>query len=125
MLRKRLLESKWLVPVLTVVVIVAAIWGVLKMTEKVGENLAPIKPRVLIFGATWCQYCPRPEALQKLANDFPGVEVMHYDIDADKAESRQYHISKVPTFIVCSETKGCKTFHSLTALRAWLTNGEL
>ena len=122
MLRK--LADKLLVPTLTILIVAAAIWGLLKLSQKVGENLEPIKPRVLVFGAEWCHYCPRPEAVQKLADDFPNAQVEYYDVDKDKAKARTYHIKKVPTFIVCSETKGCKIFHSMPALRAWLTNGE-
>lgn len=122
MLRK--LADKLLVPCLTIAILVLVIWGVLRLTQAIGENLEPVKPRVLVFGASWCHACPSERALQQLQEDFPNVEVVHYDADMDTEQFEKYHIRTLPTLIVCGE-KGCKVFNSLVALRAWLTNGEI
>lgn len=81
----------------------------------------PPKPRILIFGATWCPYCPTESDIQKLANDFPTLEVQHIDVDENKALAEQYHIKTLPTFIVCTD-KGCLIFHTLQEVRKWLAN---
>lgn len=114
-----------LVPALTIAIIVLVIWGFLALTKKAGENLAPIKPRVLVFGASWCKYCPSERALQQLQDDFPQVEIEAYDADEDAEQFAKYHVQRTPTFIVCDESHGCKVFFSLAAVRGWLTNGEV
>jgi len=106
-----------------VLVIVAAIAAVVKLTATIGENLAPVRPRVLIFGATWCQYCPKEAAVQKLADDFPGADIEHIDVDQERSRAKQYGVRQLPTFIV-QMGDDRKVFYSMTAVRAWLTNGE-
>lgn len=119
---EKLLQSKWLVPALTILIVAGAIWGLLKLTQKVGENLAPIKPRVLVFGAKWCQYCPTDQQLADLQHDYPDVEIIHVDVDRRPELAKQYHVKRLPTIIVCEDDgkTGCFLFRSLRELRDWL-----
>ena len=115
-----LARNKYLVPILTVLILIGVAAAVLALTRAASEHLAPLKPRVLIFGATWCPRCPTDKAVQKLANDFPAVIVEHIDVDRRAALAKFYHVKQLPTFIVC-DIAGCKVFNSMTAVRAWLT----
>ena len=114
--------SRWIVPVVTLLVILAIVATVLKLSQKVGENLAPIKPRVLVFGATYCGACPSDHEIDQLRKEFPHADIEHIQIDAStygRAMQAKYHIHQTPTFIVCTKA-GCKVFYSLSSLRSWL-----
>lgn len=115
--------SRYGILILTLAIVAGLVYGVVKLTQVAGENLAPIKPRVLIFGATYCRYCPSDSEVNALAKEYPWVDVQHYQIDV-QGEGHElglkYHVTRTPTIIVC-DGDGCQVFHSLSELRHWLS----
>jgi len=106
--------------ILTLILLTIGVVALVKLTAVAGQNLEPIRPRLLIFGATWCQFCPTDGQVDKLRSDYPGVEIIHYDVDKDRTPTAKYHIARVPTFILCDPSGGCKMFHSIREVRKYL-----
>lgn len=95
----------------------------------VGQNAitpAPSKPhiKVYIFGADWCQYCPKKAEVERIQEKYPDFDVYDIDIDKPKNESEKEFLSrfrpnKIPLFIVCSD-KGCWTTRNRPEFDRWL-----
>ena len=115
---KRLFD-RYIVLLITLLVIVAAVAGLLWLTKAVGENLAPIKPRVIIFGAPWCRYCPSDAVVQKLADDYDCVIVDHIDIDKHPRMAAKYGVHSVPRYFI-EEDGVCTRVQDLGQLKAKL-----
>lgn len=71
---------------------------------------------VLVFVADWCPKCPSPAALTELQTDYPEAEVKVVNIDDDRAIAREYHVTRVPLFVICSP-QGCEVTSSLITAR--------
>ena len=59
----------------------------------------PVKPKLLVFSATWCGPCQRAKPAED-AIEASGIEVIRHDIDEEPELGRRYGITAVPTFIV-------------------------
>lgn len=80
--------------------------------------------KVYIFGAKWCQYCPKKAEVEKLQEKYPDFEVYDIDIDKPKNDSEKefltrFHPKKIPLFVVCSD-EGCWPTNSRAELNRWL-----
>lgn len=55
---------------------------------------------VVKFGATWCGPCKMmAPTLDKLVNEFPGVNFLSVDVDANSAIAKKYGVRSVPTLL--------------------------
>lgn len=132
--KQRILASRWIVPALVVLILASAVGGLLWLTKAIGENLVPAKPRVIIFGASWCGNCPREAELAKLADEFPNIVIEHVDIDESPGLKQFFGIKQVPTFVVLDDpqpnpegrikAKAIYRTGSISELRSWLHKRE-
>lgn len=113
---------------LTLLIVAGIVFATVKSCNYVKENIP--RPRVVVFGASYCRHCPSDSAVKKLAEHYPGMDVYHYQID-DGGEGTEmgkaFGVQRVPQFffqpmltIDYADPAKEKCFHSMTALRAWL-----
>jgi thiol-disulfide isomerase/thioredoxin len=105
-----------MVLVLTVAVCLNAIVG---CGGKAESESFPCGPKVLIFHAEWCHWCPTTAEINKLQTDHPDCEIVDIDIDKYPELKEEYHVTKVPRFFICDES-GCRTTTSFSELKRWL-----
>ena len=75
---------------------------------------------VLIFRADWCHNCPSSAEIAELAEKYKGVAVIEeVNIDKQPDLKAKYHVTKIPFFIVCTDTQ-CIPMHSISELVSWL-----
>lgn len=79
----------------------------------------PCGPKVLVFHAKWCQFCPTDDEINRLQATHPDCEIVNIDIDKYPDLKLKYHVKAVPRFFVCDD-KGCKTTESYDVLKGWL-----
>lgn len=79
----------------------------------------PCGPKVLIFTATWCKFCPTPGQINHLQTQYPDYEFVSVDVDEQPDVKAKYRVKRLPTFILCGE-RGCWTTNSLEQLKKWL-----
>jgi thioredoxin 1 len=79
----------------------------------------PCGPKVLVFHAKWCQFCPTTEEINQLQMDFLGCEIIDIDIDVHPDVAKEYHVKSIPRYFLCDAT-GCRTTTKMTELRQWL-----
>jgi thiol-disulfide isomerase/thioredoxin len=84
-----------------------------------GQTDFPCGPKVLVFHAKWCKFCPSQAEINQLQTDYPNCEVIDVDIDARPELRDEYHVTRVPRFFIC-DANGCKTTTSFSELRGWL-----
>lgn len=82
-------------------------------------NEFPCGPKVLVFHAKWCQYCPTDAQINALQKAFPHCEVVNLDVDKYPQMAAQYHVTKVPEFVVLGEDEPRLT-NSFGELKSWL-----
>lgn len=71
---------------------------------------------LLVFTATWCRQCQADKpALKHLENR--GIEIVTIDADDSPELCEQYHVDRVPTYIV----DGQRT-HSILDVQRWLNS---
>lgn len=109
--------NKILYVLLTVVVVVVAIWLVKRYisgpkgtaVEKFDEETSS-KPQVILFHAKWCKYCVEylsnilPESGKNAfdtATDAVGEQIIFKkaDVDDEKALAEQYNVTSFPTIV--------------------------
>lgn len=81
-------------------------------------TLAP--PRVLVFTAPWCPFCPSESQITRLMVDFPNAEICPINVDHEPELVKKYRVTKIPLFILC-DADGCRVTRNLEELRCWLT----
>lgn len=79
----------------------------------------PCGPKVLVFHATWCKWCPTIAEINQLQKDYPGCEIIDIDIDKNPELKAEYHVTRIPRFFICDDG-GCRTTTSFPELKRWL-----
>jgi thiol-disulfide isomerase/thioredoxin len=77
------------------------------------------RPQLYVFTADWCPTCPKAAELDRLANEYPFVDVYQFNIDRDIEAKEKYNVTKVPFFVLCSE-EGCWPSDSFREVKGWL-----
>lgn len=80
----------------------------------------PCGPKVLIFHAKWCQFCPTTEQINQLQTDYPGCEIVDVDVDKHPDLADEYHVKNIPRFFVLSEGAKAKMTTNMVELKRWL-----
>lgn len=80
----------------------------------------PCGPKVLVFHASWCHWCPTEAEINALQKQYPQYEIVDLDIDKYPEEAAKYHVTSVPRFFVCGGD-GCRTTQSFDELKQWLS----
>lgn len=83
------------------------------------QSRFPCGPKVLVFHAEWCHWCPTDAEINKLQADHPGAEIVSVDIDRHPDLATKYGVTKIPRFFFCDD-EGCRTTASLDELKTWL-----
>lgn len=121
--------SKILYLLLTVVVVVVAVWFVKRYisrpsnqaVEKFDEDTHS-KPQVILFHAKWCKYCVEylanvlPESGKNAfdtATDAVGEQIIFKkaDVDDEKALVEQYNVTSFPTIVGVSSSGTVSPFN--------------
>lgn len=56
--------------------------------------------RLFKFGAEWCQPCKALDAtLDRVLRDFPHIELIRVDIEADRPTAAEHNVQSVPTLV--------------------------